>query len=908
MAEAPTSDRRAPRTGEPVAPGTAACGPGPARAEDGAVDAALPTGAPPTGEVWGGAAWTGGPATWDQSTQEPATWEQTTQEPSTRELSGGGAGDGAASGPIPEAAGLEAAGLEAAGPLAGGLGVRRWGGRYRDVRLLALGGMGEVRTAVDEVLGRKVAVKLIAARLGRDPVSRARFRREAALLASLRHEGVVTVLDYGVAEDGRPYLVMPLLRGRTLARLLGPPARRSPAPARSALRQRVSWLHAVAVAVAHAHAQGLVHRDLKPSNIMVTEGGRVVVLDWGLARPVAPPGGPVAAPPEPPGPVGAAADDRVSLHTDARCLTRAGAVQGTVAYMAPEQAAGGVPLDARVDVWALGAILFELLSGVPPFGLGSAHTVLARVRSDARLPLPPAGAVPDRLRGLVARCLAREPAARPADASAVARELEQWLHEQRQVRVARRLVAEAAAQESVAVTLQAEAAALAARLGPPPSGAPLPLAAQQERWALDDALHTLEERSAMAGARAEDLLHAAIEAAPELAEARRALCDRLQRRHAAAEAAGRPGAARRLALRLARYDDGTHAAYLGGASTLSLHLSRPARVVLHQWQLRDHLRVPDDGRPLGRAPVIRAPCRAGSQLLRLTTDDGLVVALPVVVPRAGALVLGTPDAPLWLPARDGVRPGFDFVPAGPARLGGDPRAQGLMLPAAVAEVAGFCMARWPVRVRDYLAFVEHVAQTAGTDPARRLLPRPRTDDLSEDRAAFVLRAGRVVPQPDRDGDVWDLDWPVVLLRHQDCVAYCDWLAAQTGLPMRLPTDAEWEKAARGADGAVYPWGTARIHPSFCLIRGSARGPISLAPMVPEAYPVDTSVYGTRWLAGGVRERVARTPELVAAGESIVRGGDYGGGPERARGASRLVFKLGSRGGATGFRVAYTPPR
>jgi serine/threonine protein kinase len=219
------------------------------------------------------------------------------------------------------------------------------GTRYRLVRLLGSGGMGAVYAAEDTQLGREVALKvsLTAGAAGSAGV-RERMEREARILGQLEHPGIVPVHDIGVLPDGRVFYVMKLVRGEQLD---GWAARRPEQGALLRLFQRICE------AVAFAHARGVVHRDLKPENVMVGPFGEALVMDWGIAKG---PSGEVAGGPMPDAsPAGG---------------TASGTVLGTPGYMAPEQARGEIlAIDARSDVYALGAVLCFLLTGAPePLG------------------------------------------------------------------------------------------------------------------------------------------------------------------------------------------------------------------------------------------------------------------------------------------------------------------------------------------------------------------------------------------------------------------------------------------------------------------------------------------------------------------------------------------------------------
>src|SRR5262245_44977634 len=290
-------------------------------------------------------------------------------------------------------------------------------GRYDLGDEIARGGMGAVYRATDTQLGREVAVKILAERFAPRSAAARRFDGEARIAAQLQHPGIPPVHDLGTLADGRPFLAMKLIKGDTLDALLA--ARPDPSADRGRF---VAAFEQVCQAIAFAHAHGVIHRDLKPANVMVGSFGEVQVMDWGLAK-VLPPGRDRG---------GTGDSEATAAATQIRGLrdadgseTQAGSVLGTPAYMRPEQAAGAVgKVDARSDVFGLGAILAVILPGQPPFAAGSAET--ARVKAalgdlaECFTRLDGCGADPD-LVGLCRRCLSPRPADRPADAGEVAR-------------------------------------------------------------------------------------------------------------------------------------------------------------------------------------------------------------------------------------------------------------------------------------------------------------------------------------------------------------------------------------------------------------------------------------------------------------------------------------------------------
>jgi serine/threonine-protein kinase len=289
-------------------------------------------------------------------------------------------------------------------------------GRFQLGQELARGGMGVVYCACDESLGRDVAVKVLHERYQGHSLVGQRFVDEARITAQLQHPGIPPVFEVGRLSDGRPYLAMKLIKGRTLAQLL----KERPEPA-SDRGRFLAMFEQICQAVGFAHSKDVVHRDLKPANVMVGAFGEVQVMDWGLAKLISPGG---AAPHE------AAADTETTAGTvivsgrEPDSATLAGSVLGTPAYMAPEQAGGELDrLDERVDVFGLGAILCVILTGEPPYiGKSSDEVRLMAIRgtlADAHARLDQCGA-DAKLLELCRACLSAERERRPRDAGAVA--------------------------------------------------------------------------------------------------------------------------------------------------------------------------------------------------------------------------------------------------------------------------------------------------------------------------------------------------------------------------------------------------------------------------------------------------------------------------------------------------------
>ena len=268
----------------------------------------------------------------------------------------------------------------------------RVAGRYEILELVGRGGMGVVYKARDPVLGRLVALKFLPPHQADDAGALARLTAEARAASALDHPAIATVFEIGVAEVApggsggrRPFIAMAFTAGETVADRIA----RGPVP----VAEVVSWGAQIAEGLAAAHRAGIVHRDVKPANLLVADGGRVKILDFGVAK------------------------------LSGVDLTREGARLGTVAYMSPEQASGR-PVDPRTDLWSLGAVLYEALAGRRAFPGDADEVVLYGIRHDEPPPLATLrGDVPDALARLVRRCLAKDPDARPSGAHALLEEL-----------------------------------------------------------------------------------------------------------------------------------------------------------------------------------------------------------------------------------------------------------------------------------------------------------------------------------------------------------------------------------------------------------------------------------------------------------------------------------------------------
>jgi serine/threonine-protein kinase len=260
-------------------------------------------------------------------------------------------------------------------------------GQYRLIGRLGAGGMGEVYLAEHRMLKRLCAIKFIQPEQAGDPQVLARFEREVRMTARLSHWNTVEIYDYGRTEDGTFFYVMEYLPGLSLEELL---ERHGPLPA----ARVVHLLRQTCQALREAHGSGLIHRDIKPGNIFVAQRGALYdvakLLDFGLVKPVA--------------------------ETSSTRLTQEGAISGTPLFMSPEQARDGNDVDARSDIYSLGAVAYTLLTGRPPFdGANPLEVMIAHARDEVAPPSQLRAGVPADLEQIILRCLAKRPEERFQD-------------------------------------------------------------------------------------------------------------------------------------------------------------------------------------------------------------------------------------------------------------------------------------------------------------------------------------------------------------------------------------------------------------------------------------------------------------------------------------------------------------
>ncbi len=711
-----------------------------------------------------------------------------------------------------------------------------------DLQRVATGAVHAVYRARDPRLNRTVALKV--SRIGDDDAA-AMLRAEATTTARLEHPGVLPV--HRVEEvDGRVILELRWGSDRTL-RDASEALRLEPPP----LAERLGLLRGLADVLAHAHRLGIVHGDVHPANVLIDgEGPACWLCDWGDVS------------------------------------------AGHPGYAAPERLRGGPPTTAG-DVHALGVIAWELLTTRELRTRRHTESVGEWVSRTLSLPVPPVPRVEPGLSTLIAE-MTGPAGSRPA-AAAVSERLDEAMAGLRSRAIAaegattcldraraalgreRELERRRAEEERVVAVLRAKVPGYA----PPADKRPILEA--------EDRVEALVVAATDARSEALDALAQARLLAPDPAQVDEVAAEVAWERLREAEAAGdarSAGRARRTLLDGRTPAQGRIAAHVRapGIVTLSADVS-DATVTVAEVVERGAVLVPEPS-ATHALPVETLALPPGPYILTISAPGRAAVHLPVLLGRGERY---SATVRLWTAAQIGA--GWCPVPAGPFRMGGDRGARSA-LAGCVPYLGDRFALRCCVTSAEYRDFLDDlpVEQAEALCPGEVGLFGERSRYWTHVAGAWTMPAG------------WDPAWPVMGVSLDDAQAYGRWRSAREGREVRVPTEEEWEKASRGADGRLWPWGN-RFDPTFCHMRESRPGVPRPAPV--GIYPVDTSVYGVMDTAGGMREWTTSTYQ---EGQVVMRGGTWGDDADDCRCASRAGLRPGFRMPWVGFRLVTESPR
>ena len=779
--------------------------------------------------------------------------------------------------------------------------------KYEVVNELARGGVGCIHIVRDRDLMRTLVMKTLIEGHKVSEYVLKKFVEEAQITGQLEHPNIVPVHDFGYFSGGEVFFTMKLVKGRTIKDIikrLRKPDETDPdqswATTEFGRTKLLQIFSQVCMAIGFAHSRGVVHRDIKPSNVMLGDFGETLVLDWGVAKVLG------RKNDEPPPDATMPEDDHVStMRSQSQDETMMGVVTGTPAYMAPEQAAGRIDeVDARSDIWALGALLYEILCYVPPFRGKNFRQTLTAVLTQAVVPpsvRAPDNDVPPALEEICLKCLQKRREDRYQSCREIVADLEKYLAGvedlDRRARMSRERVEEGRGlveDFKVARARVDEARGLVTELewqlqGFEPIEEKRPLWSRQSELAEAEAeMHQLFSAAAQAFMAAIGFDPTNDDAANELA---RLYWFKLRE---AEQQNDEPNVIHYRGL-VTAYNRGLFDEQLRGEGRIILRSNPPgAQVLAARYAEVDLQFTTLMEEELPPTPLNNDPLSQGNWLILLNLPGYREVRCPVQIDRGEVT-----DVVVRFFTDEEIGEHYLYVPAGSFIMGGD-AACVTARHRRVASAGDLFVARYPVTCAEYLSFLNDVAQT---DPAEAFARSPRLKAREGHLWVMAPDGQFALPGIDSEGFRWDMYWPVMGISYDDAEAYCQWHTHRVGVAVRLPTEEEWEKAARGPDGRLYPWGN-RFDATFCKMAASrAERP---APECVGSFPGDCSPYGVFDMAGLVSE-YCNSAFAADPAVRVIRGGHYASPSEIAcRVTQRSAAALDEPSLTSGFRLVRDP--
>jgi serine/threonine protein kinase/formylglycine-generating enzyme required for sulfatase activity len=860
--------------------------------------------------------------------------------------------------------------------------------KYEYRGIIGHGGMGKVILVKDRDLRRNVAMKLMRSGAASRPEFVARFLEEAQVTGQLEHPNIVPIHEVGLDDRDRVFFTMKHVKGVTLAEVFYKLAEGDEETVRHyTLVRLLSIIQQLANALSFAHARGVIHRDLKPDNVMLGEFGEVLMMDWGIAKLVGGERAPDSSVDSMPTASGELTHTVASVRSHSGVRTRVGSTLGTPGYMSPEQARGeNASLDGRTDVFSLGAIMYHMLTGTPPYDQHTIEECLAATSQG--LPVEPPAvrlrrvaskhelAIPREVTAITMKALSPDIAERYQSAEALAADIQRFLEgrsvlacpdtlAQRTVKWVKRnrmLVGASAAilcavlvvgfgvsayahysvidrftREAQGTLLSARSQRESALVQLSPNGAAPAGADPYAEQAAQRAAERIEDAYAKQLASAAESYLRVLNLAPSDAGARAALAETYFELWGTALRRNQPALMDEYARNVARYaGDVAYAARyraaIDGDGRLALtanvegaevflfryvEIGKWGRLVPVPYRLEERrvdgeglrqttesldaraegwapaARLGDDssfGHRVGVTPLTLDPLPQGSYLLLVRAPGFEDLRLPVMLPRQKNLsiaadLVGTRARP----------EGFTYVPRVGAKVGG-PSAGSKWQNHAWKTVEPFYIQTRELTFGEYEEFLEALLDAGRAEDARRHAPR----DFGFTYLAII--GGELRPHESLT-EGWRA-WPVRGVSWLDAQAYIEWRSQRDGLQYRLPSELEWEVAARGADGRTYTWGEAFWPQAARLAHGSG---YAMAPGAMSAPPsggttVDESPFGV-WDLAGSQAEWCQDEFGDRAGEYAIRGNAWALQPVGLEAAFRTSGPPDYFHATIGFRLA-----
>jgi eukaryotic-like serine/threonine-protein kinase len=725
--------------------------------------------------------------------------------------------------------------------------------RFEVFEEIAHGAMGRIDAGWDRHLGRPVAIKTLRSDRAKDVV-RMRFLEEAQVTGQLQHPNIITIYELGKI-NGNVSFVMRKVDGQSLKQLIQKLRKNDPKSIEEhTLTQKVQIFAKLCQAVAFAHSRGVIHRDIKPSNVMLGDFGDVVLLDWGLCKIIG-------------------QEVRSSRSSTEKWQTVHGQIIGTPSYMSPEQALGMIDqICPATDVYGLGALLYHFLTLYPPFMGKSNREVVRRVLQAQLIPpreRKPEAEIPAELERICLKCLNRDAEQRYVDANELNKDIQAFL-EGKHVNYETSHSAIAVSKSDLFPTPKEQRSEIEENLFHYQ-------AIQEDLASAQDIWHTTQlqtwfnshpqlladrwnaqvqisqyrnESESLLARLCEQLihyqmsiqLHETVSPKSDNSDSYAShdsiemLCTLLASRYENAVIEGDEITQAQMAHWLQAFDPLQGEMISQNVGALYIHV-RPMNAHIQLWQCRDENGILKKSKPktLKSSPLLLERVPAGQYIL----STGLSYNKPKVETSLKIYPGVTTRFSVTLYHEEAAPAEFKHIPAGTFRSGAP---QDLFSPASEIALPDIFIAEHPVSAQDYLLYLQDLNRV---DPREAKTRQPRR---SGDHVALWAWDHDGIPYlPLEQG--WLEDMPVIGISLDDALHYCEWFSKKKGGQYRLPTDHEWEKAARGMDGRTYPWGEVW---DARYVAGPEVWEHYLPPPI-GFMSTDASTYGVKDLVGGVRE-------------------------------------------------------
>lgn len=756
--------------------------------------------------------------------------------------------------------------------------------RYTIQTELGRGGMGVVHSVYDHLLQRKVAMKVIFERVMKDKRLRDGFVREAQTMASLHHPSIISIHDVGKTKEGNIFFMMDAVEGKTMKHRIRELHDASEEMRWSqkqwGLRRIIDAFYRVCQTIAYVHDSNIAHLDIKPMNIQLGQCGEVWVLDWGLAR------------------------DAGGFEEEVWCSPH---------YTSPERSTGYETLSC--DVYSLGCVLYEILVGFPPFFEDDPKSIFEKLEQGE---IPKISEqkyhqrlIPKELIALCERCMLFTPEDRPS-IEQLTNELREWLDGSQKKERAQQLVQQALTYQREAVKLETQNQDILRKVTLLRKNLPKnhTLESKYPLWDLEHQAQQVLDKANRLREEFLLLLKQALFLSTSTYEASTLLIEDCIEQHQLMLRLKSYARAHVLKMEAHRYlellpkQHPVHeraSKYFVDRMNCTLRLPKSCSVIIESFA---------DSRKRLQAKVLDiVDCEGvfskelplGSYRLRILKEGHQEVQYPFFLEPgqewSTTYDLGEQEEPLPLPTDNEILTNACYVPQSWFYASGDTAAPNSLREERV-WIDGFIISRTPVTHGEYLDFINDTMREKGYEHAAFWLPREQASQDRDMGAPIYIFENDQFHHP--KGTHFH-NHPVVQISWHSAVAYTQWLSEKTGESWRLPSELEWEKAARGVDRRYFPWGD-EFEPSFCNMMDSLPEKPEIKSVTHQ--PLDVSVYGVLSCAGNTREwcldrfsadrlpienRKLRYPtmeELSSTGFRSSRGGSFGNAAARTRSADR----------------------